>query len=80
LVADGQPLQPVVTVRAQRYAIEDDRQRYTLDTDVSTDLGKSLAYGVLEFKGTKDDTPPANLRNIGLRPIKLSKFLWATER
>jgi hypothetical protein len=80
LVADGQALQPVVAVRAQRYAIEDERWRFTLDTDISTDLGRTLPYGVLEFKSTEEDTPPQALQAIKLRPMKLSKFLWATER
>ena len=54
--------------------------RFTLDVDVQTDLGKSLPFAVLEFKSNEFKSPPANLLAIGLKPIKLSKFLWATQR
>jgi hypothetical protein len=34
---------------------------------------------VLEFKSTrKTAVPPAALAGLNLRPIKISKFLWAT--
>jgi hypothetical protein len=76
---DQEPLLPVVAVCARRYAVEDDRDRLTLDLDVATDTGKRLPTGVLEFKSTdRDAAPPAPLRALGLRPVKLSKFLWAT--
>jgi hypothetical protein len=72
-------LLPVVTVAARRYAVEDDADRLTLDVDVRTDTGKLLPAHVLEFKSTlKGAEPPAGLSILGLRPIKLSKFLWAT--
>jgi hypothetical protein len=78
---DGEPLAPVVTVCAQRYAVEDEVDRLTLDVDVHTDAGKHLPFGVLEYKSTAaDGVPPGKLPTPGLRPIKLSKFLWATER
>jgi hypothetical protein len=89
----GELLVPVVTCTAQRYAVEDDTNRLTLDLNVATDTGKQLPFSVLEFKSTKMDIPPpgsfspspqplsptgrgAGVR--GIRPIKISKFLWAT--
>jgi hypothetical protein len=73
-------LVPVVTICGHRYAVEDDQDRLTLDCCVRTDRGKQLGYGVLEFKSTKpNDTPPRRLIGLRLRPLKLSKFLWATE-
>ncbi len=71
------PVQPVVCVQCHRYAVEDDQDRLTLDCDIRTDTGKALPHAVLEFKSTAPDEPPAPLA--ALRPIKLSKFLWATE-
>jgi hypothetical protein len=71
---------PVVTVYCRRYAVEDDQDRLTLDCCVHTDRGKELGYGVLEFKSTQpDESPPGRLVRPALRPLKLSKFLWATE-
>jgi hypothetical protein len=62
------------------YAVEDDQDRLTLDCCVHTDRAKQLGYGVLEFKSTQpDETPPCRLIGLGLRPLKLLKFLWATE-
>lgn len=73
-------LMPVVTVCCRRYAVEDDQDRLTLDCCVYTDRAKHLGYGVLEYKSTNPDaTPPGRLTRLGLRPLKLSKFLWATE-
>jgi hypothetical protein len=73
------PLVPAVMLCCRRYAVEDDEDRLTLDVDVGTDTGKCLPFGVLEFKSIDDRArPPAPLAPIGLRPIKLSKFLWAT--
>ena len=48
--------------------------------DVQTDLGKSLPFAVLEFKSNELKPAPSALLAIGLKPIKISKFLWATER
>ena len=74
-----QPLLPVVCVRCRRYAVEDDTDRYTLDVRVSTDTGLCLPAAVLEFKSTAASArPPGSLQALGLRPLKLSKFLWAT--
>lgn len=74
-MAEG-PLVPAARVSCQRYAVEDDRDRLTLDVDVRTRAGKALPFGVLEFKSTQGDAVPPSL---GLPPLKLSKFLWATE-
>jgi hypothetical protein len=70
---------PVVEVCCRRYAVEDERSRLTLDTDVRTDTGKCLHAAVLEWKSADDSIPvPASVQALQLRPIKLSKFLWAT--
>jgi hypothetical protein len=73
-------LVPVVTVFCRRYAVEDDQDRLTLDVCVHTDRHKHLGYGVLEYKCSNRETAPAGrLTRLGLRPLKLSKFLWGTE-
>ncbi len=73
-------LLPVVTVCCRRYAVEDADRRLTLDCEVTTDHGKSLPASVLEFKAMdKEEPPPGRLARLLIRPIKLSKFLWATE-
>jgi hypothetical protein len=52
----------------------------TLDLCVRTDTGKQLPHAVCEFKSINpDDQPPAGLLAIPIRPMKLSKFLWALE-
>jgi hypothetical protein len=79
-IAGNKPLVPVVTVCTHHHAIEDNEDRFTLDVDVQTDLGKSLPFAVLEFKSNEFKPAPATLLAIGLKPIKISKFLWATER
>ena len=73
-------LMPVVTVCATRYATENETDRLTLDLAATTDMGKTVPAGVLEHKtnsivGMILDWP----RALGLRTIKLSKFLWATD-
>jgi hypothetical protein len=74
------PLVVAACVLARRYAVEDGRDRLTLDVEVATDTGKRLPFAVLEFKSTETaGAPPAALASLPLRPIKLSKFLWATE-
>ncbi len=79
-LAGGGPLGPVVTVACLRFAVEDERDRLTLDGDVRTDTGKRLPCGVLEYKSTGPaGLAPGRVADLGLRPIKLSKFLWATE-
>ncbi len=71
---------PGVTIYARRFAVEDDIDRLTLDMNVRTDTGLCLPTGVLEFKSTRaGQAPPDGLQLLGLRPIKLSKFLWSTE-
>jgi hypothetical protein len=78
LVGDA-PLAIVVCVSCRRYAVENAQDRFTLDVDVSTDTGKRLPFGVLEYKTTDPDaTPPGSLQALPIRPLKLSKFLWAT--
>jgi hypothetical protein len=78
LIGD-EPLVPVVTVCARRYAVEDDIDRLTLDLDTHTDTGKCQPTGVLEFKSTLPGSQVwASLAALGLRPIKISKFLWST--
>jgi hypothetical protein len=73
-------LVPVVTVCCRRYAVEDADRRLTLDCEVETDRGKSLPAAVLEFKAIdKEEPPPGRLARQPMRPIKLSKFLWATD-
>jgi hypothetical protein len=70
---------PVVTVLARRYAVENDADRLTLDTAIRTDSGKVLPADVLEFKSTIwPAAPPSGLEKLRLRPVKISKFLWAT--
>jgi hypothetical protein len=79
-LADGADLGPVAAVCCRRYAVEDDQDRLTLDVDVRTDAGKALPFAVLEFKSADPDAgPPSLLGGLCLWPIKLSKFLWATE-
>jgi hypothetical protein len=76
----AETLVPVVTVFCRRYAVEDDQDRLTLDCCVYTDRHKHLGYGVLEYKSSnRKAAPPGRLTRLGLRPLKLSKFLWATE-
>ena len=72
-------LVPVVTVFSRRYAVENDADRLTLDTAVRTDTGKFLPADVLEFKSSiRPAAPPPDLACLRLRPVKISKFLWAT--
>ena len=78
-IIGDQPLQPVVAVEAVRFATENATDRLTLDLGVESDIGKALRFSVLEFKGKPGDSAPGLLVSLGLRPIKLSKFLWATE-
>jgi hypothetical protein len=74
LIGD-EPLIPVVAVSFHRYAVEDAVNRFTLDIGITTDTGKCFPANVLEFKSTRQEPPPIE---ICFRPIKLSKFLWAT--
>ncbi|HKI34810.1 MAG TPA: VTC domain-containing protein [Gemmataceae bacterium] len=78
LVHDSPPL-PVVEVCCHRFAREDGRQRLTLDTGICTDTGLCLPFNVLELKASEPAAPwPAFVADLGLRPVKVSKFLWAT--
>jgi hypothetical protein len=78
-LAGDEPFGPVVTVRARRYAVENEMDRLTLDVDVATDTGKRLPANILEFKSTRPgQAPPDGLLALPLRPVKLSKFLWST--
>jgi hypothetical protein len=73
-------LLPVVRVCSRRYTVENVSERWTLDVDVHTDTGLCLPAAVLEYKSAdRGATAPSSLAAIGLRPIKLSKFLWATD-
>jgi hypothetical protein len=78
-VSHEQELKPVVQIFCQRYAIEDDTDRFTLDVQIRTDTERQLPIGVLEYKSAAGKSQWQALDNIGLHHIKLSKFLWATE-
>lgn len=75
-IAKGEPLLPVVTICFSRYAVEDSIHRLTLDLDIRSDSGRYYPSHVLEQKSTNQDATP--LIALAIRPIKLSKFLWAT--
>jgi hypothetical protein len=77
LVGD-KPLVPVVTIKCRRYAVEDDQDRFTLDAETCTDAGKQMPYAILEYKSNTKKDPAQALQDLGLRPIKMSKFLWST--
>jgi hypothetical protein len=79
-LAQGGSPGPVVAVCCRRYACEGAEDRLTLDCGVRTDAGKCLPLHVLEFKRTDPEAaPPGGLPGRPpLRPLKLSKFLWAT--
>jgi hypothetical protein len=76
---DEEPLRVAACVSARRYATEDGARRLTLDTDVRTNAGKTMPYGVLEFKASdKGAAAPGSLLVLpGLSIAKLSKFLWS---
>ena len=78
-IAGDDPLVPVVQVCCRRYAVENQQDRFTFDLGVTTDTGKKLGTNVLEFKSTSPvaSALPA-LAQLSLRPMKLSKFHWAT--
>jgi hypothetical protein len=79
-IADNEPLIPVFTVCANRFATENEADRLTLDIATHTDTGKRLEFGVLEFKSIEDDPIPEAITLIpGIRPTKMSKALWAGE-
>jgi len=79
-VSHDQTLRPAAQIRCHRYAREDDEDRVTLDLCVRTDTGKTLPHAVCEYKTLNaGDPPPAGLLALPIRPMKLSKFLWALE-
>jgi hypothetical protein len=78
-LTDASPVTTATKVMCRRYAVEDDQDRLTLDTNVRTAAGKRMDLNVLEFKSVKPKLMPMSLANLMLSPIKLSKFLWATE-
>jgi hypothetical protein len=79
-IADEEPLFPVFTVLAHRFATENSEDRLTLDVEVHTDTCKVLEFAVLEFKSTGPQPIPTELAIIpGIRPLKMSKYLWAGE-
>jgi hypothetical protein len=75
------PLVNVVRVMCSRFAVEDDVDRLTLDVGVRTNRNKRLPFHVLEYKSTADDATIDRFDDdrLDLAPLKLSKFLWATE-
>jgi hypothetical protein len=75
---DSEPLRPVVCVHCHRFAVEDDTDRLTLDLHVNTDRRAELACGVLEYKADNNVAIMNAIEALGLAPLKLSKFLWAT--
>jgi hypothetical protein len=78
-LTEEEPLIPIVTVRATRYAVEDDRDRITLDTTITTNTGKVFPTNILEQKTTADPpVPMQELLDLRFPPVKLSKFLWST--
>jgi hypothetical protein len=77
-LTEGRVLLPVVTVCFRRFAVEDEIDRLTFDLAIATDTGKSFPRAVLEYKSQLSGAaPPPGFSSL-LRPIKLSKFLWAT--
>jgi hypothetical protein len=77
-ITQDRPLVPVVTIKCRRYAVEDDQDRFTLDAETCTDAGKQMPYAILEYKSNTKKDPAQALQDLGLRPIKMSKFLWST--
>jgi hypothetical protein len=75
----GADLAAVAMVCCRRCAGEDDCDRLTLDAAVRTDLGKTLPFAVLDDKSTRTIEGENWAAPPGMRPIKLSKFLWAAE-
>jgi VTC domain len=79
-LVDNESLAPVVKVCCRRYAVENDQDRLTLDVHTHTSRGACLPFQVLEFKSTDPDAQvPVLIQACKLAPLKLSKFLWATE-
>jgi hypothetical protein len=77
-LTQDKPLMPTAVIWCRRYSTEDGKLRLTLDTDVYTDRGYRMQYNVLELKANSEAAVPKELAAIGLKPLQLSKFLWAT--
>jgi hypothetical protein len=78
-LGEGRKLRAVTSVRFRRYAVEDANNRLTLDIGIETDTGRCFPSEVLEHKATDPEASPYEVFSaLGLRPLKLSKFLWAT--
>jgi hypothetical protein len=78
-LVEDRPLGAVVAVCFTRYSVEDDIDRLTFDLGITTDTGKHFPCGVLEHKSQDPDgVPLPGIASLQLRPLKLSKFLWAT--
>jgi hypothetical protein len=78
-IAGDRPLVQAVCIHCHRYAVESTQDRFTLDVGVRTDTGKELPFAVLEYKSTDPGaTAPGSLLGLAIRPLKLSKFLWAS--
>ena len=79
LAPDPDSLVVCIRICCRRYAVEDAINRYTLDVGLQTDLGRMMSHGVLEFKSNADQPMvPMMVTRLQLRPIRLSKFKWAT--
>lgn len=76
-IIDNKDLVPVVIVYFTRFAVEDDVDRLTLDVSINTDTGKQYPTSVLEHKCTNKNS--SIFPGDGLRPMKISKFLWALQ-
>src|SRR5438105_638938 len=80
-LVDEEPLLPVIRVSMLRYAVESTTDRLTLDTGIETSAGKCYPSSVLEVKSVQRPyQAPFEVRQWGLSPLKISKFLWATSR
>jgi hypothetical protein len=77
-ISNEEEIFPKVLIWCTRFAVEDNVKRFTLDVDIKTDLGKLLPFSVLEYKGAPGDYTPPGFPTLGLRPIKLSKWLWSS--
>ena len=70
-LTDASPVRTATMVMCRRYAVEDDQDRLTLDTNVRTPVGKRMDFNVLEFKSVKPKPMPMALAN-----LMLSTLAW----
>jgi hypothetical protein len=79
-LTEGDLLSVATVICFTRYAVESTTDRLTLDCSIHAGLEKCFPFtGVLEVKTTaRPYEPPQELLNLGLLPLRLSKFLWAT--